>query len=879
MKIINKNTIIKNSSKSSNIFDIVFYTLLGLTFGIVLTFSLIYTTNPTFLKKFIETIDDNTGFGVYNDNLGILKTSLKNNFFSNTNNLPVMKIDIKFKHWNKINAKRNEALEKGILVSSTNDYIPAKIQVGSKKIKVKMRLKGDWTDHLLGEKWSFRIKTKDDSSLFGLRKFSIQNPKARGYHGQILINKIYEEYGLITPKYFFVKVIVNGKDIGIMAVEEHFSKELLERNKKKDGVIVKFDESIFWDSLVLNNLSTVTFDNYKNTLIDAFGKTKINRSAQGQKSYETAVGLMRAFTEKKLKPSSVFEIESLGRFLAITDFFGARHGTRWHNQRFYLNPLIMKFEPIPFDANMQRRGFDYKNMPIIQDMLSDEKVREIYIRTLEELNKRLKDGSLIKMLRKIEKVHLNTLHKEFYLLDSFPFNTLEIKKEEGLCSKFEQSNLPIYLHSNLIKDDKKDYLELSNAFCKDVLITSIQWINKDGKIKEFDSLLPISYPIVLPATSMLSLPKVVSVEHKYKENLKGYQLEIKAKIKGKNEERVHFAQKYYSSLQKHPFPSNTLNTLLNKHSFIKINTECEKCLFIEKGRWKVKGNIIVPKDYSLRVNENTNLQFEDNGTLIVKGTTYFEGSSNKPIILEGIENKSWAGVAIFNAKKRSFWSNVIVRNTKGINFDNWKLTGGVTFYKSDINLKESSFIGNLGEDALNIIHSSFKLTDVNISNTASDGFDGDFVNGEISGGIFSDIGLKGGGDGIDFSGSKISVKNTLFKSIDDKAISIGEKSEFYGTNITIENIGVGLASKDKSTATIENSTITKAKNFALMAYTKKKEYGSSNLIAKNVLIKETKSATRAQTGSHLSLNGKVIKEEDIDIKNLYKTIMKPGVKK
>ena len=50
------------------------------------------------------------------------------------------------------------------------------------------------------------------------------------FFAEILFNETIRHYGGLAPKYFFVDVVINGNNIGIMAVEEHFSKELLELN-------------------------------------------------------------------------------------------------------------------------------------------------------------------------------------------------------------------------------------------------------------------------------------------------------------------------------------------------------------------------------------------------------------------------------------------------------------------------------------------------------------------------------------------------------------------------------------------------------------------------------------------------------------------------
>ena len=137
--------------------------------------------------------------------------------------------------------------------------------------------------------------------------------------------------------------------------------------------------------------------------------------------------------------------------------------------------------------------------------------------------------------------------------------------------------------------------------------------------------------------------------------------------------------------------------------------------------------------------------------LLARGPLLFEGTDDGPIILEGMNGKLWQGIVVMKASHPSEWSHVKIRNTSGINSQNWSLTGGVSFYRSDINMANCTFEGSQAEDALNIIHSEFQLKNVEILNTISDGFDSDFSKGHVDGGMFRNIGSAGGGDAIDVS--------------------------------------------------------------------------------------------------------------------------------
>ena len=69
-------------------------------------------------------------------------------------------IHINFSNYQKLLAKRNEALQNGLLVKGSDDFVNAALIYKNKNYKAKVRLKGDWTDHLVGDKWSLRVELK-----------------------------------------------------------------------------------------------------------------------------------------------------------------------------------------------------------------------------------------------------------------------------------------------------------------------------------------------------------------------------------------------------------------------------------------------------------------------------------------------------------------------------------------------------------------------------------------------------------------------------------------------------------------------------------------------------------------------------------------------
>ena len=864
------------------------------------------------LKYKVFTWADAKGFG-YIQKDSRLRDALYNapvNYVA-SESLPKLVLDVKFKHMQKIFKKRSEALEKKFLVQAKDDFVPASIRNEGidKKIKAKIRLKGDHVDHLKGEKWSFRVHTKKKHHFLGLRRFSVQHPKTRGFQQEPLFFQMLKQLNLLAPHYSFVDLTVNGKDIGVMAVEEHFSKEILEANGRKEGVIIRFDESIVFDARDGHErrmgLDGGAFDSYKNAPIDAFRTSRVKKSQRLSRDYRYAVGMLRGFVQGKMKASDVFDEEQMGKLAAAADLWGAWHVLVWRNIRFYLNPLTMKLEPIAYDANHDDREkvgtLASSKSQLFSEVLKDPKIFNVYKRTLIDLSNQVIRGDLIKTLKAKEAFLLRQLHNEYYMLPSIDFNYFseqanfistynfsEYKQvkyhytDDIALNDIRDIDYPRVLHA-YITSEAGETLEVANAVPHDVVITDVRLKSKSPKypdilLDEVASKLPLT----LSRLNKGDVPFFEKLKMRKIDGLKKYKVFITANINDNSRSYVTKATDYHSVLKSSPVLKSTIDEQLRIHKFMSLDKK-DKLVLIGEGITQIRQSIIIPEGYRLKILPGAVLRFNKEAIILSYGAVEFIGSNKNPIILEPIDanskNAYWQGIVVMNAIDESKLTNVVFNKTKGISQNGWQLTGGVTFYNSDVEINNVSFINHSGEDSLNIVHSNFEITDIFIKNSASDAFDADFSDGTFIRGQFKNIGLLGGGDGIDISGSNVVVKGTQFNDVSDKALSVGEKSNMRVENVFISNSGTGAASKDGSTLDIRNSEIKNIKTVGLMAYIKKPEYGGAKIVAKNIDFDAQVETARAQVGSNITIDGSSVEQIDLNVKEMYRTIMKPGLRK
>jgi len=802
--------------------------------------------------------------------------------------LPDIYIDIKFKFFRKLQEKRKESLQRGVLFTREGDYVPAEIRHKGRTVKVKMRLKGDWARNPSDKKMSFRVQVKDGDHFLGMRRFSLQNPKARIYDGDRLFFEAIKREGILAPRHSFVDLTVNGTKTGIMALEEHFSKELLESQGRRAGVILRFDESMVWLAESENSKGRGfegVYDNYKNATIKPFRLNRIKSSKKLTNELESATRLLRAFVDGALKPSQVFDPILMGRFIAVGDFWGAWHGLRWHNLRFYYNAITGYLEPIGFDAGIaynQEPAHDPTAEPIITKIL-DDSIRKIYIKTLERLIEEAKDGTTVHWVEGLTNDNLRALHKEYFWLEGVDLDLLTQWAEQKLNSVKRKDLLyPKILQVYLVKNELDYYLELQNPLPYDVIVSDIQLLSdsKNEAVKLKLEGVPL-FPFHLDSSEIGGIPTGKKIHLQRKDIDVGAQFMVIANIKGDREIHTIKSILYFSNAIKPILPQSTLAKTLSRHSYLKVDKK-RNILRVKSGQWQVDSWLVVPEGFELLLSEGTTLNFKSSAGLLARGSVTIKGTKDSPVILQGIRSSTkanyWQGIVVMNSKSPSHWSHVKIKNTKGIKNNDWVVSAGVTFYESDVYLKNVTFSGNRCEDALNIIRSNFDLMEVDINNAISDGLDADFSNGVVTGGVFENLGYAGGGDGIDLSGSRVSITGTRFLNIADKAISVGEESYLISAQLSIQKVGVGIVSKDGSHTTVQNSKIMGTKLAGLMAYTKKPVYPQATLHAKDITFENSTPNALVQKGNEVMLSGILLEPSEFDINKLYKTSMKSGLR-
>ncbi len=313
-----------------------------------------------------------------------------------------------------------------------------------------------------------------------------------------------------------------------------------------------------------------------------------------------------------------------------------------------------------------------------------------------------------------------------------------------------------------------------------------------------------------------------------------------------------------------PIPeAMSIEYLESTFPFIRATTDNKTLTFLS-GAWAVERDLVIPAGWQIVVQAGTKLSFAPQAVFLSYSPLLVKGTESQPVSFSSI-GTAWPGLVVLNAGQPSILEHLLVENTSGIARDGWILTGGITFYRSPVTVRDSIIRHAFTEDAINVISTDFKFERLTIQDTPSDAFDADFTQGEITNCLFQDI----GGDAVDISGSTVHVADSIMLRILDKGLSVGEDSQLIAKRLTISEVSIGAAAKDLSSLLIKDSIIQNATVAGLAAYIKKPVYGPSEVTAENVQILDTPTLTLNQTGSTITLNGKKQASRELDVKTLY----------
>lgn len=767
-------------------------------------------------------------------------------------------IDMNFKNYSKLKKNRELAIKEGKLNKTLFNNVNARLGVGEKKVKANLRLKGLYLDHVATSKWSFIVKVKNDN-IDGLRDFAVMNPATRDFQSSALIKKAMRFKGVITPRDKYYEVILNGKNLGTMYVEERYTEQLTEYYKKPFGPIIYYDE-----------------------------KARLHTFRDDEKFWNDDQNLKFIYSnienfEKNPKEYINYIDQNIwAEYLAINFLFKCYHGNIGLNLVYYFHPIDRTIQPISSDNSCGQKYITRKLgfLPLENEFI----YKLIQIDSFKKLLKskilwwvESKDAKLfIKKLINEEKLLRTALSKDSPFLSTFTINNDHLKKVinwmnsldtdvENKVSKkdvqfknvktnnyifpaieIQKKNNTYLFKTNNYSVDRFRLKDLMVQTLEDDIILSLEKIGDFSKItEEFNMLI-----------KNIEISKIKKVEFTLLD-LKNDNKESKLNV------NLSYFQDNFNS-----FKYSSLSELQNYFSLDMTN----KLFFLNLGKSIIlEKTLIFPIGYDLLLKEGSSIKFKNNSGIVLNGGLRVLGKKNNKVNLEGYQNEIWSGMLILAKGKKVLINHLNMNGGNGI-INGVKYRGAFTINKAKLLIQNSLFENNFSEDTLNLVQVHGNLKNIIIQNSPSDGLDIDYGEVKISNSKFLNIGKSTGADAIDMSKSNVEINDIKIKNITDKGISIGENSKVKISKISISSAFVGLVAKDSSIVVAKDLYFKDIIFADTMAYRKKPHFDGAKMSIEN--FNTSLDNNLVQKKSEILIDGKKIKSKRFDIDYLYKNSMK-----
>lgn len=753
-------------------------------------------------------------------------------------------IDIAYKNSRRLAYLRQRALASGRIITSADSYVPARIRVGDKTVRVDLRLKGDVVDHIEGDKWSLRVKVKGNDSVFGMQRFSLQNPEVSGVLNEWMLHKLYAYEGLIALRFKFVAVTINGKNKGIYALEESFSKELVENNKRREGPLLKFDESYLHTGALANaGTAKSQADVFFSSRIDSFRTKQVMSDSTLRANFEAGRRLLEDLRAGKLPPAEVFDVKRLATLYALTNLTSSDHALRWKNIRFYYNPITNTIEAIGYNAYgtrwdlMKRTGIigmpGYLNPNYVWEFhnlfFRDRQFLVLYMKELDRISrKEYLDRFLASIQDELEH-NLSIIHSEqpiyFFKTDTLYANQELIR---GMLNPAISplAKIRIADASGSGQGRKVGLLVANPGFLPiqmvslEIVDTSLSYLLEPGPIPGKTPSAPLEYHEVrLRDTSGIGPAINFSKGIKLTYHLQGLGFDRLLTTTVDNPQVDSQDTRFMSTEGWKP--------ALSTNPMLEVDLK-QHTITIKPGRWIISENLVIPAGHKLLCPPGVTLDLRGSGRILSYSPLAFAGTEAKPIVVRSTDSTG-QGVAVLDAAERSVLKYVTFENLSNPSQGGWSLTGAVTFYQSPVTLSHCTFSGSRCEDGLNIVRSEYEIDSSVFKDARSDALDADFCDGRIISSSF----INSGNDAIDVSGGKVTVTRLRIDGAGDKGLSSGEKNVMTAEDVQIQNAEIAVAGKDMSKVTMKNIRMSQCKvGFAV--FQKKSEFGPARVSATGV---------------------------------------------
>jgi len=720
--------------------------------------------------------------------------------------------------------------------------------------------------------YSYKVKLKSDKLRNGVRRFTLNTAGDQWDASTIVLTNIAKEWGLIASKLMVEQVFINRVDAGLFLISEDIGKELLEREHRTTnyGIYKSNDE---WDKSL--NKRHVSFTDY--TYLDKEQGGMVPATEYGLTKLGQLFKILDNEDLKELK--SRIDLDYFAKISALEILYGNTHSTIGDNVKYlydFSSGLI--YTSFRIEGNIKElrgfksaKGFEksaefrHNRNKILQLLTSDVEWVRLRNSYLSQLIKRKKDilyqinhekNKLIAKSSQTSKLLSKKINNSARSRKNAKKNLRKIKR---YLKKYANTGYPV-------KKSKQKVPTFGNITEKNLRAV------KRAKGSDYDTFTKV-YATIVKNRDILEILHVSATESYLEEIitceknniLKGEKLYLPPTLATKEFQKIEsFEIDGFNCIEslsitksgkeidkRHIHINNRIELLDTAQSFrvfkeifvgaTKTFRKDQELWKIPKGVHKVRSDIIIPKGVDLEISAGSKILLGKDISILLRGNLHAVGNEADPILIDRLGNENFGSFAVIGnidpaevQLKHFYLGNGSEEVLDGIYF-----SSQMSLHNTNSNITLSKFFKSSSDDGLNIKNSKVMMTDNAFYDNFGDQVDLDFCEGLVERNKFymntEVIGQLSETDGLDVSGSKLTVKDNIFENLSDKAVSVGEQSDITLMSNALTNSNIGIAVKDGSNANILGNSL-KGNKVDLTTYIKKLMYKEPTFLSDMALI-------------------------------------------
>jgi hypothetical protein len=816
----------------------------------------------------------------------------------NTRNaLPTLYIEIGSREAEGLAAQRDEALRTGILRREDVDRVEARIRFQDRALPAVVWLPEGPTDRWQEQRWSLDVDVQGGETLLDMGSFSARPLDDDLFLNEWLYAQDLRDAGILATRCSLVTIFLNGDDQGLYVLRDLLTTEWIESQGRAPGAIVRLDERLLWErraQLVGGEVQgqDLMVDPIASTFeLSAFAQVVEESAFPGEGSSpnseqaSAALGLLRAFQERQLQASQVYDPEVMGRYLAHANLWGARHGLMWYNARFYYNPSTFLLEPIGHEARPLTPVYapfldlaQYDDLAIMDAYAREaarilqpgylESFRAAHAAAFERYEAVLAPGAQGSdapwdLLAQRQALLYAALHPpqtvRAYEESRDPDSSLAIRvgnllRYPVVLRQLQMGDVRVDVRPDWIVEPRRAQSDVARVQSDEpglvhweaadrVILRRVQgdvprYVTLRIPVDALDRLLPDG--ATLDASTLQIVTSLVGVEE-----------EVTVDVR--REESLGLSP----AIDPMSLPATpSVQDVLAKHPFL-VRGDRPGMLGVKAGTWHVQGDLVLPVGFGLEVTQPVTLTFDRQAMLFARGPLLLHGPQEGGIHLVPRGDR-WAGMIVYEAGAQAVSSltHVEIRGA----------TGGATFYKSPVVLVRCQVVDSMAQDAIHLVRARFEIADTELGNVSGDALDVDQAQGRIERCAFHDV----LGNGIDANESQVDVQDSHLIRVYDKAIAAVEGSAVTVQGVRIMDAGVAVAGADMSRVQVHDLRMSQVWLAGLAAYRRELAYGPSNVRATQLAPEgDVSILALVQPGNGMAIDGVEVESSAFDVEALH----------